>query len=538
MIRTNKFNPFPKFFSNRTAGFVAGACLAIACSQENSLTPATPPESVDSTCCDKDGSVSQGVDTAGYDDSKINDANGMSSAASDALTGNNDGGLAPDTGLREDDAQLNNGLDGGLGDDGSIQSDAASDTSDSQIGDDGSIQSDATSETNDGQAGDATGPGGTTEDAGSGPTLAALFADTVMTRWPDPRNITGTSRGWDYNNGIVLRGIMEVYRKTGDARYLDYIKKYVDYFVDSNGDLYTDSAHTKRIQNESHSLDLIQPAILLLFILEENPSATKYQTAATLVRNMFSSFPANPEGGFWHKEKYPNEMWLDGIYMASPFLARYGAMNASCGSYCDSTPISQATLVAGHTALPSGLLLHAWDFDHNATWCTGSCTTTGLSPEVWSRGLGWYAMALVDILAYLPSNDAGRASLISRLNGIAQGAKDAQDPATGMWCQVVTKCNLSDNWTESSGSSMLVYSLKKAADAGYIDDSYRAVAQVGWSGLKSYKVGSDWIGPTIKDAATGMSAQSNYSAYVNADRMTNSYHGLCAIMLAAAAMEY
>jgi unsaturated rhamnogalacturonyl hydrolase len=398
--------------------------------------------------------------------------------------------------------------------------------------------------------GGSMGPGGSGSSGGGGSeastaadttNLAVGFADFVVSRWPDPRNIAGKPRQWDYNNGIVLRGIIEVYKKTQDVRYREYIKQYVDYFVDGKGNLYGDSAQATLLQTMTHSLDLIQPAILLLFLSEQYPDDVRYSTAATAVRNMFTNFPTNGDGGFWHKHLYPNEMYLDGIYMAEPFLIKYGSMNASCGAFCQDTPVAQATLVASHVQLDSGLMLHGWDYDHNAAWCLGDCagpSGTGLSPEVWSRGLGWYSAALVDILEYLPETHTGRPQLLSLLQGIASGAKEFQDKTTGLWCQVMDKCALSDNWTESSGTAMLVYALKTGVDRGYLDPSYLDVANNAWSGLKANKIGSDQYGPILNDTADGMAVQSSYANYVAIAKKSNSYHGLCAIMLAAAAMEY
>ncbi len=391
-------------------------------------------------------------------------------------------------------------------------------------------------------AGNDGGVGADTSGVGSrAPTLAVQFANTVIDRWPDPRTITGVARGWDYNNGIVLRGMMEVFKKTNDARYLAYIKQYVDGFVDDAGNLFVDAAHARRIQDQAFSLDVIQPANLLLFLAEQFPADTRYQTAATAVHDMFATFPVNGDGGFWHKQTYPNEMWLDGIYMAEPFLARYGAAHAACGSACNDTPVQQATLLASRVRLDSGLLLHGWDYDHNAAWCTGPCaglSGSGLSPEVWSRSLGWFAMALIDILEVLPAAHPGRASLVELLSGVAAGAASTQDSATGLWCQVVDKCSDPGNWTESSGSAMLVYALKHGVDRGYLDAGYLSVALRAWEGLETNKIGSDAVGPVINDSADGTSIQPTYAAYVGIVRKANSYHGLCAIQLAAAAMEY
>jgi unsaturated rhamnogalacturonyl hydrolase len=370
-------------------------------------------------------------------------------------------------------------------------------------------------------------------------TVAVKFADNIIARWPDPRKISNvTDTNWGYGIGIVMRGMMEVYGKTNDARYLAYVKKYVDYYVDASGNLWFDSAHTKLVKNQEHNLDLIQPAILLTFLRDKYPSETKYQTAATTVRNMFPNFPKNPDGGFWHKQKYPNEMWVDGLYMSGPFLAKYGLQNTSCGSACFDIPAAQINLATSHVTLPSGLVLHGWDYDNNAAWCIGSCLTTGLSPEVWSRGTGWYAMVLVDLLELMPTTHSQYPVLLAKFQNLAAGIAATQDPTTKLWCQVVGKCSQSGNWKESSGSAMFVYALKKGTKLGYINSSYATVAQDAWNGLKTYMVGSDSSGPTIKDSANGMSVQKDFAAYVAITKMTNFHHGYFAIMVASSLMEY
>jgi unsaturated rhamnogalacturonyl hydrolase len=393
--------------------------------------------------------------------------------------------------------------------------------------------------TKDGGAPDAVGTGGATPTDAStdadatgsdgklpATSLAVRFADSIIVRWPDPGRIGGMAWGWDYNIGIVLAGIERVYERTGDPKYLDYIRKYVDAHVNAAGALDVGA-------NTPHSLDLIQPAGLLLF-LREQTGAAKYDTAAQAVRTRFDKFPKNADGGFWHKQSYPNEMWLDGIYMAEPFLVKFGKLFPSCGAYCNDTPVAQATMVAGHALNPAtGLLVHAWDQDKNALWANA---TTGNSSEVWSRGLGWFAMALVDILGDLPATHPGHAQLLTLLTGLAAGIKTAQDPATGLWFQVVDKGTMADNWIETSGSGMFIYALKVAVTRGYIDASYLTVAQRGYDGLKT-RVTTDATGPIISDAVQGMSVQRDYASYVAQMRLSNSAHGLCGVLMAASQMD-
>jgi len=348
------------------------------------------------------------------------------------------------------------------------------------------------------------------------------FADYVLSKWPNPQNISGS---WEYNAGIVLFGVNKIYEKAQDVKYLNYITDYLDCFIDSNGNINWSS---------THNLDLIQPGILL-YTAYEKTAKEKYKIAAANIRERFDSFPKNAEGGFWHKSSYPNEMWIDGIYMAEPFITRYG-YNFGDQDFCYNTAAFQSLLIASHAKNSQiNLLYHGWDQDRNAGWAN---PITGLSTEFWSRGMGWYVMALVDILEYLPVNHPDYNSLLILLQDIALGLKNCQDHATGLWYQVLDKGYLSDNWHESSGTGMFVYALKKAVTLGLIDISYLSVAELGWEGLKTKIVRNSSGQPVINDAVEGMGVQTNYANYVNKAGLSNSSHGLCAIMLAASQMEY
>jgi unsaturated rhamnogalacturonyl hydrolase len=197
--------------------------------------------------------------------------------------------------------------------------------------------------------------------------------------------------------------------------------------------------------------------------------------------------------------------------------------------------VFQATLLARHAQDPeTGLLRHAWDQDRNAAWAAAG---TGLSPEVWSRGLGWYAMALVEMLQVIPENHSDFAQLQAVLQDLARGLRDTQDRETGLWYQVVDKGDRPDNWHETSGSAMFIYALQTGVERGYLDASYRAVARRGWRGLRA-KVTSGADGtPSIIDAVEGMGVQASYADYVAKGRLSNSTHGLIAIMLASSLME-
>ena len=352
--------------------------------------------------------------------------------------------------------------------------------------------------------------------------IAVRFADWILATWPDPTTLT--NKGWEYNNGIILHGISRVYEKNRDPRYLAYVQRFVDAYVAEDGTVNL---------GPDHNIDTIQPAILLLF-LSEQTGGERYRKGAEYVRRAFDRIPKNADGGFWHKTRYPNEMWLDGIYMGEPFLVKYAHLFGNDPA-CFDTAVFQTTLAGSHTQDPkTGLLRHAWDGDRNAAWADPQ---TGVSPEVWSRGMGWFAMALVDILKYLPAEHPGRPELLAMLRKLAVGVKATQDPASGLWYQVVDKGSLPDNWHETSGSGMFVYALKVGMDAGYLDRNYREAVNKGWAGLKSkVSFGADGA-PVVSDAVEGMGVQPDYAGYVSKRRLQNSPHGLCAILIAASEME-
>ncbi len=358
--------------------------------------------------------------------------------------------------------------------------------------------------------------------------LAVRFANMVLSHWPDPAGIW-TSKGFEYNHGIVLRGIEQVFRRTGDARYLAYIKKYVDENVNDSG--VVNIAAT-------HSFDIIQPSVLLPFLYQQTGLA-KYQTAADNIRARYDTIPRNPDKGFWHKDIYPNQMWLDSIYMGETFLARYGAVFGTCGSFCGDTVVEQSLLIAQHTLdAPTGLYVHAWDDSPAGQKVAWADPTTGRSPSIWGRAVGWYAMALADTLADLPADQAGRSDMLAILTSLAAGLKATQDPSTGLWYQVLDQGSQSDDWLESSATGIFVYTLKVAVNRGYLDSSYLSVAESGWKGLQT-KVTTDATAGliTITDAVEGMGVEASYAGYVGHKTLSNSPHGLCAILLAASEME-
>ena len=268
---------------------------------------------------------------------------------------------------------------------------------------------------------------------------------------------------WDYCHGLELQAMLDVYDAYGDKKIVDYALAYADTMIHNDGSIVTYKLHEYKF----------------LFRIYEESKDEKYKKAIDLLRSQLDTHPRNEDGGFWHKKIYPNQMWLDGIYMASPFYAEYAFRNNQVKDYAD--VVNQFITVARHTYDPqNGLYRHACDVSRKERWAD---PVTGQSKHSWGRAMGWYAMAFVDALDFIPKHEAGRDSMLVILNNIATQVKRIQDPKTGLWYQVLDKSGEKGNYLESSCSTMFVYALFKAVRMGYIDQSYLDVALKGYKGI-------------------------------------------------------
>jgi unsaturated rhamnogalacturonyl hydrolase len=254
------------------------------------------------------------------------------------------------------------------------------------------------------------------------------MAQSEMIRNPYKYTI-GSGNIWDYVNGTVLKGFANVWSsQTTDTTsvYFQYIQHSIDYTLNSNGTIKSPYSFTK------FTLDNINEGRILPFLYTYK-GTSNYKIASDTLRKQLSQQPRTSEGGFWHKQSYPNQMWLDGIYMASPFYAEYGKIFNDTAAYSD--VLKQLTLITRHTQdTVKHLLYHGWDETKTMAWADKS---TGASKILWGRAMGWYAMALVDVLDYLPVDHYGRNAIISTLQNLAIGLQTYQDASTGTWWQVV-----------------------------------------------------------------------------------------------------
>jgi unsaturated rhamnogalacturonyl hydrolase len=371
----------------------------------------------------------------------------------------------------------------------------------------------------------------------------ALFADELpwsqraanaaMTRWPNRRFVAADAPwAWNYELGTLLEGMDAVWQNTVDPRYFNYIKASIDQLVQPDGSIPT-------LKPEEHQLDniLLGQQLLLLYGVTQNK---RYLTAATTLYEQLQQQPRNADGGFWHKQRYPNQMWLDGLYMAEPFYAEYSSISHHPENFADIT--KQFALMEEHARDPkTGLLYHGWDASKQERWASQQ---TGDSQELWARGMGWYMMALVDTLDYYPDGDPGRKQLIAILEREAAAVARYQDASTGLWWQVMDKGGAKGNYFESSAACMFVYALAKGVRRGYLTEHYLANAEHGYHGILTHfiKTGPDddvSLTDTVKAAGLGGDPyrDGSYAYYIGEKTVTNDPKGVGAFILASTEME-
>ncbi|MBF4516719.1 glycoside hydrolase family 88 protein [Flavobacterium sp. ANB] len=290
-------------------------------------------------------------------------------------------------------------------------------------------------------------------------------AVTILNKYPKAWQIDGTEKPkWDYKMSLVLFSFEKLYEKTKDKKYLNYIKEYADEMIDSSGNI-------KKYEIKEYNIDYVNPG-KLLFNLYEETKDNRYLKVTQQLRNQLESQPRTTSGGFWHKQIYPNQMWIDGLYMAEPFYAQY-TVKYENGKALDDIA-KQFELVQNHLVdKKTGLVYQAWDESKQIGWANPE---TGTSPTIWGRGIGWYMMALVETLDYFPKSHPKQKELVTFLNEISKNIIKYKS-TSGLWYQVTDKPEMKDNFVESSSSAMIIYSLAKGTDKGYLPASYKKTAQ-------------------------------------------------------------
>ena len=265
---------------------------------------------------------------------------------------------------------------------------------------------------------------------------------------------------WNYCHGLELQAILQVWQKTGDRKYYDYAYEFANLMVESDGQIKTYKPH-------EYNIDRINSGKMLFPIYKESKEE-RFKKAIDLMRDQMRTHPRTKDGSYWHKKIYPHQVWLDGIYMASPFLAQY-AQTFDESSLYDDVALQIVDIHKYAYDPETGLYYHGWDESRQQKWANPE---TGLSPNFWSRSIGWYMMAIVDALDFLPENHPQRPEIITILQNLSTSVEKFRDPRTGMWYQVTDQMNREGNYLESTGSVMFIYTWVKGSQKGYLDKSF------------------------------------------------------------------
>lgn len=271
-----------------------------------------------------------------------------------------------------------------------------------------------------------------------------------------------------YHQGVFLTGVYRTYLLDGNEGYLQYIKDWVDSYVDQDGNI----SDRKVICLDDHR------AGTLLFPLYERTGDARYKKALNQLLDDFRTYPRNPDGGFWHVDTAANQMWLDGLYMAGPLMMQYGATYHQ--PWFVDEACRQILLMQEKTRISAtGLWRHVYDATRSAPWADPQ---TGLSPEFWGRSIGWVPAAILDELDYLPQSHPERKNIENAVRDLLIAICRHQGP-DGRWWQIVDKVGQAGNWPENSCTCLFVYSICKAVKRGILGKSYLEQARLGYQGI-------------------------------------------------------
>ncbi|MBA2938670.1 glycoside hydrolase family 88 protein [Paenibacillus sp. CGMCC 1.16610] len=336
---------------------------------------------------------------------------------------------------------------------------------------------------------------------------------------------------WGYVAGMALAAIDKLGDWTGDAKYHDFVKRHMDVFIQEDGSI-------RGYKLNDYNLDHINKGKNLFRLWRETGEA-KYEAAARLLITQLVGQPRTSEGGFWHKKIYPFQMWLDGLYMSSPFMAEY-AHTFQDNSWFDEVA-HQLLLVERHTRNPqTGLLHHAWDETQEQRWCANG---TGQSRHVWGRAMGWYAMALVDALEYFPIGHPKRGQLMGIFERMVNSVVRAQDQESGVWYQVMDCNGQQGNYLESSGSCMLTYAIAKGIRLHYLAEIDRSVVERAYEGILQRFVTEDEQGVHLHQICHGAGLggrkyrDGSYAYYLSEAIVSDVLMGVAPLLLATLEME-
>ncbi|MFV0342443.1 MAG: glycoside hydrolase family 105 protein [Anaerocolumna sp.] len=282
---------------------------------------------------------------------------------------------------------------------------------------------------------------------------------------------------WKYEDGCILSACMSLYEATKNSYYKDLIKDYMDHYITDEGSILT-------YEKETYNLDNIQSGKALFFLLEETKE-DKYKKALDDLMDQLKSHPRTGSKSFWHKQIYPDQIWLDGLYMAQPFYLMYEKKFNNKENYADI--INQYKNCRKFLFdEDKKLYYHAYDEAKIQKWAN---KTTGWSPNFWIRAMGWYFMSIIDTWEAMgEENEDYKDFLKDLLQEAVDGILPYKDAKTNMFYQLVDRTDISANYLETSGSSMIACSILKACRLNVLPEAYLKEGLAIFNGIVEHKL--------------------------------------------------
>ena len=350
--------------------------------------------------------------------------------------------------------------------------------------------------------------------------LAIPLARSVMARYPDYRKAYW--KDYTYVQGYMFEAMDRLGQLTDDPAYTAYMKDYIDHFVDEEGN-YKGGALT--------NLDNFMTGSAFC-TLYARTGDERYRKAALQILDGVKDYPSS-DGQFWHGNKSPN-MWVDGVFMMQMFLIRCAELVGE-KDYCLDVACRNIKAAAKHLQRPDGLMIHAWTTEpEKAAWANAE----GLSPEVWSEGMGWYSLVVPELLAVLPESHPDYKDIKDVYLKMSEGLKKYQDNNTGGWYMVVDKGSNPLNFIDPSGTAMFVYSIQRGIDLGLLKEKdYGQVARRGYAALHPFvRVNANGL-LDVLGACDGVSIKNDFVTYVTLDKIVNAKEAVAGVLWAAVIME-
>jgi unsaturated rhamnogalacturonyl hydrolase len=352
-----------------------------------------------------------------------------------------------------------------------------------------------------------------------------LFPDSIIYHGQN------NSKKWNYEQGFIMEALFQAWIKSKNIEYLNYVKKNLDYYVEIDGKI-------KTYKIEDLNLDNVAPGRVLLNIFNVTKNE-KYKKAADVLKYQLSIQPRIKEGGFWHKKIYPNQMWLDGTFMAEPFYAKYTSLYGEKKSFDDIA--NQFLLIEKYCKeKKTGLYYHGWDESKLQKWAD---PVKGTSQCFWGRAMGWYLMALIDVLDYFPFDHPKRNELLRIFRELSASLINYRDPKIYLWYQVVDQGSHDGNYIETSASLMFIYAFAKGSNLGYLSHNYYSIAAESFNSLQNnFLLNKNGL-LNLENVCAGAGLGGNpyrdgsYNYYIHEATRENDFKGYGSLLLASIELE-